>query len=170
MDGIAGVPTTAAGFDMIQNHVDILSGKVHAVPTRATATAAHGGRCRDHPRHVSPVWSRVPRRARGGSRWPKLRPRWDGPFRAFTVTACPSPNPYTLALPRKMRPTVNVDRLKPFFERADEPPGPVSDAGQAGEHELGLLLNRRAVCGVTEYLVCWRGHASPADAGGGRSS
>ena len=42
----------------------------------------------------------------------KLRPRWDGPF---TVTACPSPNAYTLALPRKMRcsPTVNVDRLKP---------------------------------------------------------
>jgi hypothetical protein len=30
----------------------------------------------------------------------KLRPRWDGPFR---VTACPSPNAYTLALPRKMR-------------------------------------------------------------------
>jgi hypothetical protein len=29
----------------------------------------------------------------------KLRPRWDGPF---TVTACPSPNPYTLALPRRM--------------------------------------------------------------------
>jgi hypothetical protein len=25
---------------MIQNHVDLLSGKVHAVPTRATATAA----------------------------------------------------------------------------------------------------------------------------------
>ncbi len=43
-----------------------------------------------------------------------LRPRWDGPFR---VTACPSPNAYTLALPRKMRcsPTVNVDRLKPFI-------------------------------------------------------
>ena len=32
--------TTAAGFDMIQNHVDLLSGKVHAVPTRSTATAA----------------------------------------------------------------------------------------------------------------------------------
>ncbi len=37
---IAGLPTTAAGFDMIQNHVDLLSGKVHAVPARATATAA----------------------------------------------------------------------------------------------------------------------------------
>ena len=38
----------------------------------------------------------------------KLRPRWDGPF---TVKACPGPNAYTLALPRKMRcsSTVNVD-------------------------------------------------------------
>ena len=40
----------------------------------------------------------------------------------FTVTACPSPNAYTLALQRKMRrsPTVNVDRdrPKPSFERA----------------------------------------------------
>ena len=40
LDWIAGLPTTAAGFDMIQNHVDLLSGKVHAVPTRSTATAA----------------------------------------------------------------------------------------------------------------------------------
>ena len=39
IDWIAGLPTTAAGFDMIQNHVYLLSGKVHAVPTRATATA-----------------------------------------------------------------------------------------------------------------------------------
>ena len=39
VDWIAGLPTTAGGFDMIQNHVDLLSGKVHAVPTRATATA-----------------------------------------------------------------------------------------------------------------------------------
>ena len=28
----------------------------------------------------------------------------------------------------------------------------------------GLLLNRRVVRGGTEYLVRWRGHASPADA------
>jgi hypothetical protein len=40
MDWIAGLPTMAAGFDMNQNHVDLLSGKVHSVPTRATATAA----------------------------------------------------------------------------------------------------------------------------------
>ena len=51
----------------------------------------------------------------------KLRPRWDNPF---MVTACPSPGAYALALPHKMRcsPTVNVDRLKPFFEHADEQP------------------------------------------------
>ena len=86
----------------------------------------------------------------------KLRPRWDGPF---TVTACPSPNAYILALPRKIRcsPTVNVDRLKPFHERAgaSPAPGPVYDAGQAGEHEVELLLNRREVRGVTWYLVQW---------------
>ena len=42
VDWIAGLPTTAAGFNMIQNHVDPLSlaGKVHAVPTRSTVTAA----------------------------------------------------------------------------------------------------------------------------------
>ena len=61
----------------------------------------------------------------------KLRPRWDGPF---VVTACPSPNAYTLALPRKMRccPTVNTDRLKPFYDRdgASPAPGPVSEVGQ----------------------------------------
>ena len=39
VDWIAGLPTTAAGFEMIQNHVDLLSGKVHAVPTRSTAAA-----------------------------------------------------------------------------------------------------------------------------------
>ena len=38
VDWIAGLPTPA-GFDMIQNHVDLLSGKVGAVPTRSTATA-----------------------------------------------------------------------------------------------------------------------------------
>jgi hypothetical protein len=94
----------------------------------------------------------------------KLRPRWDGPF---TVTACPSPNAYTLALPRKMRcsPTVNVDRLKPFDARADEPPapGPVLDQGQEGEHDVVLLLNGKEIQGVLHYLVRWRGHTSADD-------
>jgi hypothetical protein len=83
------------------------------------------------------------------------------------VTACPSPNAYTLALPRRMRcsPTVNVDRLKPYLAWAAElpPPGQSTDAGQEGEHEVELLLNRRTVRGVTRYLVRWRGHASADD-------
>jgi hypothetical protein len=40
VDWIAGLPTTEGGFDLIQNHVDLLSGKAHAVPTRSTAAAA----------------------------------------------------------------------------------------------------------------------------------
>ncbi len=37
VDWIAGLQT---GFDMIQNHVDLLSGKVYDVPSRAMATVA----------------------------------------------------------------------------------------------------------------------------------
>ncbi len=42
-------------------------------------------------------------------------------------------------------------------------PGQVTDAGQEGEHEVELLLNRRLVRGVTRYLVRWRGHTSADD-------
>ncbi len=88
----------------------------------------------------------------------KLRPQWDS---LFTVTTCQSLNAYTLALPRWMlcSPTVNVDSLKPFFERLGTSlaPGLVFDAGQEGEHEVELLLNRRlpAAAGA-------RRHALPA--------
>jgi hypothetical protein len=40
VDWIAGLLTKEGWFNMIQNHVDLLSGKVHAVPTCAMATAA----------------------------------------------------------------------------------------------------------------------------------
>jgi len=40
VDWLMGLPPTATGFDQIQVHVDYLSGKVHAVPTRSTATSA----------------------------------------------------------------------------------------------------------------------------------
>ena len=104
----------------------------------------------------------------------KLRPRWDGPF---TVTACPSPNAYTLALLRRMRcsPMVNVDRLKPFSALAGASPaatGPVPNAGQEGEHEVELLLNSKleAVAGphAGGRLVAAAGGAGtlPGEGGG----
>ena len=70
----------------------------------------------------------------------------------------------TKELPRSMRccPTVNVDLLKPVFERAGAPsaPGLVANPGQEGEHKVELLLNRRRVRRVTRYPVCWRGHSA----------
>ena len=39
----------------------------------------------------------------------------------------------------------------------------MSDAGQEGELEVELLLNRREIRGVTRYLVRWRGHTSADD-------
>ena len=44
IDFIGPLPTTPAGFDMIQNQIDLLSGKVVATPTRSTATAADAAR------------------------------------------------------------------------------------------------------------------------------
>ena len=94
----------------------------------------------------------------------KLRPRWEGPF---PVAALAGPNTYTLALPKRFKcsPTVNVDRLKPYFRRSDHPPspGPVADPGQAGEYVVAQLLNRKVLRGRTYYLVRWQGHASADD-------
>ncbi len=61
--------------------------------------------------------------------------------------------------------TVTVDQLKTFFERVGATPAPglVSDAGQEGEQEVELLLNRRLVHGVTRFLVQWRGQTSADD-------
>ena len=44
IDWLMGLPQTAAGFDQVQVHVDHFSGKVHAVPTRSTDTAADAAR------------------------------------------------------------------------------------------------------------------------------
>ena len=52
----------------------------------------------------------------------------------LAVTACPSPNAYTLALRRKVRCSRTVN--KTLFARAGMPPapGPVSNLRQEGEH------------------------------------
>ena len=81
----------------------------------------------------------------------------------------PTPSPCSARCTAAVQcsPAVNVDhlRVKPFFARAGTPqaPGQVSDAGQEGEQEVGLLLNRRVVRCVTRYLVSWRGHTSADD-------
>jgi hypothetical protein len=68
-----------------------------------------------------------------------------------------SPNMYTLTLSSRFKcsPTVNVDRLEPFRQRAGrpDPPGPVPDPGQEGEHVVEQLLNRKTLRGRTFYLV-----------------
>ena len=79
------------------------------------------------------VWLRT-KELHDGAEIGKLQPRWDGPF---SVMAMAAPNTYTLALPPRLRcsPTVNVERLKPYHARANQPApaGPVDDPGQEGE-------------------------------------
>ena len=48
IDFICGLPMTASGFDMIQNQVDLLSGKITAIPTKSTATAEDAARVLVH--------------------------------------------------------------------------------------------------------------------------
>ena len=76
--GIAGLPTTASGFDMTQNHVDLLSGKVHAAPTPSTATATDDAAI---IRVLSDSQSWLTQKARRGTSdpvlaRPKCRPSW----------------------------------------------------------------------------------------------
>jgi hypothetical protein len=62
--------------------------------------------------------------------------------------------------------TVHVDLLKPFYTPVDASPGPVSDVGQGGGHEVELLLNCRTRLGrgvYGRYLVLWRSHTSADD-------
>ncbi len=63
--------------------------------------------------------------------------------------------------------TGNVDLPKPFHARADYPPapGPVSDPGQEGEHEVPveLLLNSKKMHWILYYLVRWSGNTSADD-------
>jgi hypothetical protein len=53
--------------------------------------------------------------------------------------------------------TVNVDRLKPFHARADDPLAliQVSNPVQEGKHEVELLLNSKEISWVLHYLVQW---------------
>ena len=44
LDFIGPLPTTATGFDMIQNQIDLLSSKVQPTPTHSTATATTAAR------------------------------------------------------------------------------------------------------------------------------
>ena len=60
----------------------------------------------------------------------KLRPRWDGPF---TVTGCPSPNAYKLALPQRCSPAQALPRA--YRLSTGSGPGVGRDPGQEGEHE-----------------------------------
>ena len=61
VDWIAGLPPTAAAFDMMQNHVDLLSGKVHAVtsslvqPTTRTPTPRTSGPTASSATRCSPT-------------------------------------------------------------------------------------------------------------------
>jgi hypothetical protein len=83
------------------------------------------------------------------------------------MAALAGPNTYMLTLPRRFKcsPTVNVVRLNPFYSHADrpDPPGPVGDPGQEGEHIVEQLLNCTTRRCRTYYLVRWQGHASAED-------
>ncbi len=72
-----------------------------------------------------------------------------------------------LALPKRFKssPTVNVERLKPYYARTGRrsSPGPVADPGQEGKYEVEQILNRKTIRGRTHYLVQWKGQSSADD-------
>jgi hypothetical protein len=94
----------------------------------------------------------------------KLRPRWEGPF---TIKSLAGPNAYTLALPSRFRgsPKVNVDRLKPYADRAGSrgSSGPVPASDRAGEFVVEQILLKRRIRGRVHYLVRWQGCSSADD-------
>ena len=102
MDWIARLPTTVAGFDVIQNHVDLLSGKVHAVQTPSTAPV------KDAAAIIFAICACGP-----------------APDRRHI-------SPYTLACHARCAAARRGTSIKPFFARAGTPlvPGPVSNAVQ----------------------------------------
>ena len=65
MGWVAGLPTKGAGFDVIHERVDLLSGKVPVAPTRSTArvTDAAAPLSPLHSRHVPAVGRRLSRRS-----------------------------------------------------------------------------------------------------------
>jgi hypothetical protein len=90
----------------------------------------------------------------------KLQPRWDSPF---SVPACPSPNSYTLALPRHMLHslTVNVDRLRPYFEYAGRflPSSRCWTLGRRASMRWSCCCSIGGVTGLP-CLVWWQSHSS----------